>query len=72
MFLFLRRMQNKIPRPISAIPRMGPTTAPAIQALLPPLFGAGAAVPVEVADDLVVLASVEAGVDDSDVEDAVT
>lgn len=45
VLFFLRRRQKKIPRPMRARPTMGPTTAPAIQALLS-LFCAGAAVPV--------------------------
>ena len=39
---FLReRMKRNIPRPIPAIPAMGPTTAPAIQALLDAVAGGG-------------------------------
>lgn len=34
LFFFLRRRQNHTRKPMRARPRMGPTTAPAIQALL--------------------------------------
>jgi hypothetical protein len=36
LLILLRRRRNQIRAPISARPTMGPTTAPAIQALEPP------------------------------------
>lgn len=70
---FLRRMQNQARKPMNASPRMGPTTTPAIHALLEDFFFVGFDVSVGLAGALsplpseVVAAVVDRGADGCDV-----